>query len=59
MAHISKSISFPPKDKRWIDRFAKDAKNNGRSFSAHLIFIIRDYFERSEMILAINKGGKD
>lgn len=55
----TRTFSYPMTDDVWFERLTKDARRNGRSSSGHLLFIIRDHFERTRILERINNERKD
>lgn len=51
----TRTFSYEEHEDVWFKRLFRDARKNGRSGSGHLLFIIKDHFERGRILERINK----
>lgn len=49
----TKTFSYPAEEHVWFERLTKDAKKNKRTSSGHLLFIIKDHFDRHRILQRI------
>ncbi len=51
----TKAFSYDIKDDVWFRRLEREARQNGRTNSGQLIFVIRHYFDHQTFIKSLGK----